>query len=548
MTELPNNEIGASAFSESMVKNAAYTYIEQEIEVLETKIHALTAEKLAWKRRHNTLSIVSRLPSETLSVIFKFVAKGAWIKKYSVKLPRLHWIRVTHVCSHWRHVALNFPDLWTKILFDHPKAALKMFDRSKKAPLSVTLGQVSASISQKYRFLTRIMDEIYRIRKLSLYIDHKIGGSRLQEVHGLLSTRVAPILETITIKYPSSKIPLEYMLPETFFEDSPRLRVVDLQNCNLHWNFPFLHTLTSLKIDTVFSRHSVDILISAMANIPNLKTLSLISVFCTPPDTGDVPVPAGIAQLPCLSNIHLGDALANCVAFLTGLTYPRTAVVKIELYNLELRGYPVAVNAFHHLLSERFGPIRSLSVTECIFNAECTLRIWTEPGFESTPLEIMVWHQEGIERTLSMIWQGLRLQDLETLEVDEALISTSEWLNIFGGLQHLEYIDVSRHPDVNNFVYALSRGLTPTEASGMTHKGGRLKFKALRRLRMFGLTFRLIYARDESCIETLCRIFRQRRKRGMPLHELRLDICDGLDEDKITELEKVINSVDWTSC
>ena len=54
-----------------------------------------------------------RLPPEILDNIYSF--------RVVVDLPRkqnLGWIKVSHVCSYWRDVALENTNLWTKINLD----------------------------------------------------------------------------------------------------------------------------------------------------------------------------------------------------------------------------------------------------------------------------------------------------------------------------------------------------------------------------------------------------------------------------------------------
>ncbi|RDB16453.1 hypothetical protein Hypma_002833, partial [Hypsizygus marmoreus] len=59
--EFPNIELGLSASSSDETKATAYSRIQHEIEALEAGIWAR-------RNRHNSLSIISRLPRETLSV------------------------------------------------------------------------------------------------------------------------------------------------------------------------------------------------------------------------------------------------------------------------------------------------------------------------------------------------------------------------------------------------------------------------------------------------------------------------------------------------
>ena len=88
---------------------------------------------LIWKARHNSAALVCQLPPELLCHIFQLACRD-WnrdIKRY---------IRCSHVCKHWRTVALNCKTLWNHLddCFAKPaNLAQEMLRRSKDAPLIV---------------------------------------------------------------------------------------------------------------------------------------------------------------------------------------------------------------------------------------------------------------------------------------------------------------------------------------------------------------------------------------------------------------------------
>ncbi|KAI0284069.1 hypothetical protein BC826DRAFT_881182, partial [Russula brevipes] len=86
----------------------------------------------------NTLAPVSVLPPEVLARIFHLVAL-ADAESSRPKMGNLRWIGVTHVCRHWRQVALDDSSLWARISGSMAKATwvCEMLARARNAPLSI---------------------------------------------------------------------------------------------------------------------------------------------------------------------------------------------------------------------------------------------------------------------------------------------------------------------------------------------------------------------------------------------------------------------------
>lgn len=497
----------------SASRNSICSARKQAMDTLETT----TVE---WKRHHNMLSAISRLPPEILSTVFVWVVGDiVWPYGY-IRQLRL----ITHVCSHWRHISLEYPTLWTRIHSEYPQMAFEMLQRSKMAPLIVVL-----NINHGYsKLVSRTMEQMFRIRNLSLSQCGEYFNSAVeQKVIGCLGSGAAPVLETLRV-YFSLAIPGK-ILPETLLGNPHRLRSLRLYNCGLRWNSPFLHKLTSLDIHITppVPQVSTAELLSALANIPNLESLRLSAVMYPSRDTVDVVLPAGIAHLTRLTRLDLQERPENCASLLTSLVYPDTTNVSI------IRRDPLSSSdnkLARSLLSKRIGPIRCLWIT---FSA---LQVWAEPtrSFEPPRGSPLLYVDESIRS----IWEGLQLQDLESLHVEFPL-NKIDWLRVFGHLKHLKYIHVSC--GAQSFIQAMSSGITLNDAPG---KGPRLKFKALRYLAIMYMEF------AERCgSETYHKRWRraliERCKRGMALRELWVSRCYYVDPHEITEVEKVIRTVQW---
>ncbi|KAI0064340.1 hypothetical protein BV25DRAFT_1800786, partial [Artomyces pyxidatus] len=71
----------------------------------------------------NKLAPVSKPPPEVLTLIFEcyaLVAPPGFREFQSSREGKktLGWIEVTHVCRHWRHIALACPGLWRRVSLD----------------------------------------------------------------------------------------------------------------------------------------------------------------------------------------------------------------------------------------------------------------------------------------------------------------------------------------------------------------------------------------------------------------------------------------------
>ncbi|KAI0246586.1 hypothetical protein BJV78DRAFT_1381364 [Lactifluus subvellereus] len=117
---------------------------------IDDELSALHLTMCSMRTRRNRFSLIGRLPPEILCRIFSFHAINQLVTRDPVYnkdglFPsgptrtqiKLGWITITHVCSHWRQVALSEPNLWRTIIF-HLGAewAEEMLARSKSALIS----------------------------------------------------------------------------------------------------------------------------------------------------------------------------------------------------------------------------------------------------------------------------------------------------------------------------------------------------------------------------------------------------------------------------
>ncbi|KAG1741192.1 hypothetical protein EDB19DRAFT_741599 [Suillus lakei] len=82
----------------------------------------------------NDLALISSLPPEILATVFRHFI-DEWQSHPANGAPIC--VIFTHICRHWRQVAIASPTLWTYIIYIPPRWLGVMLERSKSASLFV---------------------------------------------------------------------------------------------------------------------------------------------------------------------------------------------------------------------------------------------------------------------------------------------------------------------------------------------------------------------------------------------------------------------------
>ncbi|KAI0250599.1 hypothetical protein BJV78DRAFT_1155064 [Lactifluus subvellereus] len=329
---------------------------------IDDELSALHLIMCSMRTRRNKFSLIGRLPPEILCHIFSFHAINQPVTRDPVynegeRFPsgptqiKLSWITVTHVCSHWRQVALSEPNLWSTVVF-HLGAewAEEMLARSKSTLITYCRNLSFRPISRSNRKVrNRHRDEMNQhlshIQRLVLD-----GGTKsLPRAVGALTTP-APHLESLELRgHGSPGNPRFYVaLPSNIFAyQAPKLRHVTLNRCFVSWDSWFFRDLTYLAIcppapisdsqlyglEQAHTRHylatgpwspSLDQLLSILEGMPFLEVLILR--FCLPqPDSSSRVVP-----LLHMTKFSLEGPLSGCVAMLEHVSLPGSASLSLS--------------------------------------------------------------------------------------------------------------------------------------------------------------------------------------------------------------------------
>ncbi|EPS98416.1 hypothetical protein FOMPIDRAFT_1094423, partial [Fomitopsis schrenkii] len=89
------------------------------------------------RKTFNTLAPIAVLPPETLCAIFSHATDIASRDASNKAAACYSMISISHVCKHWREVALGCPILWSTLHFDAmpPQCIAEFLRRSQEVPL-----------------------------------------------------------------------------------------------------------------------------------------------------------------------------------------------------------------------------------------------------------------------------------------------------------------------------------------------------------------------------------------------------------------------------
>jgi len=233
--------------------------------------------------RRNMLAPISILPMEILALIFHFVA-------FSESHYSRDWFHFTHVCQHWRQVALDDSTLWTDFsaLSGSKHWIAKQLSRAKNAPLVVDPCSWPTRWSDILKAKTRISVFIPHISHTrELYLRDMSFVSSERKIVQEIGTKNAPALERLELGVNDVFLtPIERVVGCSFFKRPlPKLRILCLSQILFPWSLFPRGQLTQLKVtfleevDTVNSKDSqqddLDQLIDLLLDCPSLEVLTL---------------------------------------------------------------------------------------------------------------------------------------------------------------------------------------------------------------------------------------------------------------------------------
>ncbi|GJE93834.1 hypothetical protein PsYK624_099980 [Phanerochaete sordida] len=298
---------------------------------------------------------VNRLPDELLLEIFKCYI--AWRKKQLgdcniVQAFRnrghgtLAWVRITHVCHHWRQLALSCATFWSDIRLSRYSAAHAFLERSQQAPLSIhcrLLYSDATKRTKKYQLLQTMLAQASRIRALSLSYSNLEHNTRSRyPAEPDMGTCEFPELRSLSMTLESGN---ENTAPSFVARcpSFPRLQELRLQNYSLS----LVETLAQ-KVPSLARLHltgyNSEVMVDWNAVLTFLRSLPQLEELCLCDDVRHSQVAAlgdplnqstlalnTIVTLPKLIFLRLACPIQSAPILLRHISHPANTKVRIDV-------------------------------------------------------------------------------------------------------------------------------------------------------------------------------------------------------------------------
>ncbi|KAF8633451.1 hypothetical protein AX17_004620 [Amanita inopinata Kibby_2008] len=228
------------------------------------------------------LQNASSLPPEILCTIFLELQSKRRLP-HQVPIE----VRLCHVCSHWRAVAIGFSQLWSKIDVYSGKSIVWLpsyLERSKPCLLDVRIDTYQLEkhsdedgVALLSPIFNLILDHIQRVQRLFWFTLYE---ATIEQLRPCFENVAAPALQCLHIIANKHVMPYRRSgTPCTIFcGGTPQLRLVDLE---VTWTLPRLETVTTLVFGDmcVPSGGLIDQLLNIFANAPCLVHLCIDGTF-----------------------------------------------------------------------------------------------------------------------------------------------------------------------------------------------------------------------------------------------------------------------------
>ena len=527
--------------------------VDEEISALKKVLSSLSV-------RRNRLSPVSRLPPEILARTFSFIASDE-LPGFDSRL-RLGWIKVSHVCSRWRHVALDNSVLWATIAFDlGPQWVLSMVERARQVPLVVKHTHIK-NVKDSDTVIDFLSSHLPIITDLELVVLNDALAEVMEEALSvpIPSLEHAPSTQSGTVD--RKVIPRDALA----HFNTPRLRAVTFIGCKVPWSSPIWHNMSHLKISVTpkqwneFSDSawlpSKDEFFNVLASMCHLESLSICNYFYQSPGgsaSDGMRQPA--LELNQLSHLALEGLWAHCVVVLGSIRFPPTAVISLvcrESNHDFVNEVLVPMLERHSGKTEEAPPLLTLNIIK--LHGRLTIEGWTTSDLskiklgsrsrQMTPTLSLSLHpivsyrsEEGLHCT---VLRALHIQAVSFLQFALAeLDDREEHRDIFDLLESAQKLKIVTLQDHAFHLFCARLG------AGRTRDGGIL-FPKLQQIVYKQLFSRSGIRHGEQILEWL----KRRKGSQAPLRRLKLYVKD--DESTRQWADKVGKIVPlelrWKTC
>ncbi|KAJ8456671.1 hypothetical protein ONZ45_g18627 [Pleurotus djamor] len=295
---------------------AAQELIDKEIALLEATIRDL-------KTRRNTHSAIAHLHDEILSLIFAACQFN----------PSKSWFPINQVCTHWRTVALNTPQLWTEIVLDDRDVELTWpnlwLQRAKSVPLDVTCYIPSPRDDSDafWSLITQILSSNHCIRVF------EIEASEFEPLVRLFTINAnhpeCPFLVKLQIRGPNSSGHNFANLGN--WQHLPKLKSLTLCSLPIPTKLPFLPSLTHVNL--ISDHIPLSSVLHALEQMPVIEDIYVSSTI-----NDNVAWPTLPIVLSHLKDLSISLKNSSSALLFTSLEFPHSASVLIIFEEWSVEG------------------------------------------------------------------------------------------------------------------------------------------------------------------------------------------------------------------
>jgi hypothetical protein len=363
--------------------------IDAEIRLLEGSIRELRH----LNRRRNAFAPISSLPPEVFTTIFALFRPhitpvASTLGRNRDQPDPLSWLLVAHVCHQWREIALNQPLFWSHINFTAFSSAgvAEILARAKEVPLNLEARARTRYYWNDARlsaFQKVLQDRVSHICQLGITMEPSHLNRTLE---GLMSPALTlEYLSLFSLERRSRNRTEEHVvvIPDTLFNGSaPKLSSIELWNCEISWKSPLLEGLKHLEIRSPFERPILSVWLDALAEMPQLKTLTLhFASPITPPGTSLRSDVERTVTLPSLTLFEISAPAIDCGLALAHLVLPALASLCLILSSRHVDGDDVQ-NILPFIVRHAHGPQDTQPLHSMLFS-NTKILAWPLPDMDA---------------------------------------------------------------------------------------------------------------------------------------------------------------------
>ena len=525
--------------------------------------------------RRNTLAPISLLPPEILARVFRFLVLE---EPPLSRKQNLGWIKVTHVCRHWRQVAIDDSSLWSKI-WGIPmtnKWVPEILARARNAPLDIGLNVDAMSTSPEA--LLVVLPHLSHTRQIRFHGLYTRHSGRVQEIY----SSEAPALEHFELEAYSAITFPDLGGNMLFKGHAPKLRTFSLSQVAIPWSLIPRGQLTQLKIaspkEDVHSPGDLNQLTDLLDNCPELEILVLES--CLPYQLTEFTHGRTI-HLPHLSRLRLSGSTSRIMNMLKMLKLPSSTKLHLNCIsntthnNLEGLLLPVISTQFQSptpvefkslTVSIRLHMTIEVTITASIFPSTLQNRQTQNVEGDIVSIPELVLSFDCLSKPGDLLKQAckmLPISNLDFISMSDSAAADVNWVELFSCCTNVTTLQATGH-GTGSLVRAFT---APTATNAGSSKQARKRKHDDRestlvqpantvahthtaifpKLKFLGLSNLNISGRQTSDIPfDIFKMGLQQRMAasGEPLKLLRIRDCD-ISPQRANDLRKLVQDFDW---